>query len=87
MKLVVCCVYDRAACAYSRPYYVNHVGVAIRAFSDEVNGRVNDSVLKEHYLDYSLYELGTYDDSDASFELHSPKLIVEGKSVRVPETV
>lgn len=75
MKMVVCSLFDRGLMAYGRPMFVNHINQAHRSLIDEVNNA--GSELNKHPEDYDLYELGEYDDSDASFALHkSPKMVV-----------
>lgn len=74
-KLVVCALFDRGIMAYGRPMYVPHVNSAVRSLTDEVNNP--DSELHKHSADYDLFELGEWDDQDASFALlKSPRLVV-----------
>lgn len=86
MKLIMCAVRDRAADAYARPMFVPSVGLAIRSFSDEVNRNAEDNQMNKHADDFDLYELGTYDDETAKFEiLEVPKQLAIGKQVKIPE--
>lgn len=77
MKLTICAVRDNVADVYHRPYFMQSPGVAIRSFTDEVNREAEDNQLYKHAKDFTLYELGVYDDSNAKFELKDvPKLLI-----------
>ena len=65
MNYKVVCVYDKALGAYGRPIFVPSVGVAIRSFQDEVNSEKSE--MHAHPSDYSLHELGEWDDGTAQF--------------------
>lgn len=69
MKFVVCAVRDSAADCYNRPFFVASCGVAVRSFGDEVQRSAEDNAMNRHPEHFELWELGTYDDADASFEL------------------
>lgn len=61
-------VYDTKAKAYMPPFYMQSTGQAMRAFEDTVNDETH--AFAKHPEDYVLYELGTFDDQNASFQLH-----------------
>lgn len=82
MKYIICAVRDQKASAFGRPIFAPSKGVAIRSFSDEINRAAQDNSMYHHSEDYALFELGTYDDFDGSFECHVPNLLVQGDSVR-----
>lgn len=63
MILSVVSVYDSAAGAYNRPFYVPSTGLAVRSFRDEVNRNAEDNSMFRHPGDYTLELLGTFDDS------------------------
>lgn len=82
----VVAVKDRAADAYAAPMFIAANGAAIRAFSSEVNRADNTNMLYCHPDDFDLYSLGTYDDSNAKFEMHSEvQLIARGKDMAIRE--
>jgi hypothetical protein len=85
MKRMIVAVRDRAADTFGTPFYVVAVGQAIRSFADEVNREAADSSLYMHPEDFDLYELGTFDDDDGSFDTHAPKMIAVGKDLKVPK--
>lgn len=62
-------VYDSKTEAYLSPFFMPAKGAAIRAFSDLVND--SNHQFGKHPSDYILFELGSYDDSSASFDLYS----------------
>lgn len=65
---------DSAVKAYMRPFFVPSLGSAIRSFGDEVQRK--DSDIAKHPTDYELYELGLFDDDDASVTMvDKPRLI------------
>lgn len=68
MKLICCSVYDSAAGAFGRPFFVPAVGIAIRSFREEVN-RSGDpmNAMFSNPQDFELHKLGEFDDSDGTF--------------------
>lgn len=82
MKLHILAVRDRAADAFAAPMFVVSIGGAIRSFADEVNRRADGNQLSAHPEDFDLYEVGLYNDADASFELlERPRQIAVGKDL------
>lgn len=74
-------VKDRALDAFLKPIFTASLGVAERAFRDEVNNK--DSDMFKHPSDFDLYNLGVYHDQDASFHLlEVPQLIMRAQDVR-----
>lgn len=74
MKYKMFAIYDSKAEAFNTPFFFPTIGQATRAFSDEVSNQ--RSMLSSHPEDYALFELGTYDESNASIELlPAPKSI------------
>lgn len=78
MLLKVCAVKDSAADAFGRPFFVPTIGLAMRSFIDEVNNR--ESPFNAHPDDYTLYEIGDFDDnSGALVSLETPRQVMRGK--------
>lgn len=69
MILNIFSVYDSAAESYLQPFFMQTKGQAIRAFTDAVND--NNNVFCKYPDDYTLFELGSYDDSKGSFVMLS----------------
>lgn len=84
MKFKAVTVLDHVANVFSQPHFVQSLGVAHRSFTDVVNGRAGESPLALHPEDYSLYELGEFDDqAGALVPLETPRLLAKGLDVKV----
>jgi len=84
MNKIIFSVLDSAAGTFGSPWVVPHVGLAMRAFTDEVNSGSNNSDLVKHPEDFSLYEIGSYNDVTGIITpLDVPKLIAQAKSLKV----
>lgn len=70
MKMKVFAILDTKANAYGTPFFVQSVGLAIRAFSDLVHDE--RSTVARHPDDFRLYELGTFDDATGKLESTPP---------------
>lgn len=75
-KMVVVAVFDRAVGCFARPAFVQSKGAAIRSFQDEVRRQHADNAVANHPEDFSLYELGLYDEKSGTFTCGDPLLIV-----------
>jgi len=60
MKMTVYACYDEKAKAFGPPWYLLTVGTALRNLNDMVNG---NTAIAKHPEDYTLYEIGEYDDN------------------------
>lgn len=69
MILKVYTVYDSKAEAYLQPFFSQSKGVAIRSFQEAV--RDEKSNISKYPEDFTLFELGEYDDSNSKFNLHN----------------
>lgn len=82
MKLVIVAIRDRASNAFGRPNFVVALGQALRGFGDEINRKAEDNQLSQHPEDFDMYELGSYEDTDATFELlERPRQVAVGKDL------
>lgn len=70
MKLTVFAVRDLKALAFLQPFYSPSVGSALRAFGDACNE--SGSPFNKHPEDYQIFEIGSYEDSDALLKSVSP---------------
>lgn len=70
MKFLAFSVYDEKVQAFNAPFFAPTVGSAVRSFADIVNDE--RSRIHQHPGDYVLYQVGTFDDEDASFESKVP---------------
>lgn len=77
MKYVVVCVRDIVADVYTPPNFAQGSAAAVRGFGDQVNRADPQNLLYAHPGDFELYELGTFDDATAAFEIHDkPRRLV-----------
>lgn len=82
MKLLIVALKDVKVGAFQMPQCVAALGAAVRGFEDATKDPAKNTDLSRHPADFELYELGTYNDENASFELHAtPKFIVGGANV------
>lgn len=70
MRLNIYTIFDMATATYSKPFFAQADGEAIRNFSDFAQDK--DSFVGKHPEDYTLYRIGTYDDQKAT--LHPEEL-------------
>lgn len=69
MTLKVFCVFDSKVEAYMQPFFMKSRGEAIRGFTEVVNDPKTS--IHKWPADYTLFELGSWDESKAKFELLS----------------
>lgn len=82
MIQIVCSVYDSKAKAFCVPFFVNALGLALRAFQGEANNP--ESQLGAYPEDFTLFELGTFSDVDGTFKIH-PQPINHGLAANYRE--
>lgn len=68
MKLHIFTVHDSKAEAYLQPFFALTVGMALRDWRSACNDQ--DHQFHRHAGDYNLFELGTYEQQTAKFEIH-----------------
>ena len=61
MKLNVYSIYDNASSLFSRPFFTQSDGEAIRSFSDIATDA--EHPIGKHPADYTLFRLGIFDDN------------------------
>jgi len=61
MKMIAFSVYDSKSEVYMLPFFSNSTASGLRLFSDATNEP--KSVFYRHPGDYTLFEIGTYDDN------------------------
>lgn len=84
MKLAVMAMFDSAAEAFGRPIFCPAVGAGVRSLADEVNRSAPDNPMFNHPQDFSLFDLGVFDDSVGLFTLHErPKLVCQASALKV----
>ncbi len=75
-------VYDLKAEAYLQPFFCPTKGLAIRSFTEIINDRNHN--FSKYPEDYTLFELGTFDDAKAKFDMFpAPQSLGVGNEFRV----
>lgn len=74
MKINAYVIFDAPAQIYNKPFYFLNDQIAERAMGDLINDASTD--IANHPADFTLWNIGTYDDTTAQFESNDkPKLI------------
>lgn len=74
MVLKIFTVFDSKVGAYKQPLFMRSSGEALRSIMECVSD--NNHPFSKYSEDYTLFELGEYDDDSAAFDLHpTPKSI------------
>lgn len=84
-RVGVFAIKDTALGAFSRPMYFASKGVAVRAFSDEVNRSAADNNLHNHADDFELWYLGEFVEENGTFDQGTdgaPYMLAEGQNVK-----
>lgn len=68
-KLLAFSIFDSKVEAYLPPFYLQSKGEAIRAFTDASNDTQHR--IGKHPSDYTLFELGEWDEKTAQFIPHA----------------
>ena len=76
MKHLLFTIYDEKAEVFLPPFFVPTIGIATRAFKDSINS--DDHTFGKHPSDYTLFQLGSFDDHDASLEPADKKSLGNG---------
>ncbi len=64
-------VYDSKAEAYLQPFFAQATGAGIRSFSEAANSQ--DHQFHKHAADYTLFEIGEWDEIHGAMESHHAK--------------
>lgn len=71
MSLKLFTIYDSKAEAYNQPFYQKTTGMALRAIEDEMKNQ--DSHLSRHSSDFTLYEIGLWDEDKGTVHMFDVK--------------
>ncbi len=69
MVLKIYSVFDSKAEAFLQPFYQTTVGLAVRAFETAANEEGHQ--FQKYAGDYTLFELGEFDQSSGHFTIHT----------------
>lgn len=72
MKIKIFTVFDSKAEAYLQPFFMQSKGKAIRAIQNTLEDPNTD--LSKYPEDFTLFEIGEYDDQDASITMLEAKV-------------
>ncbi len=67
-------VYDSKIEAFMSPFYSRTMQQALRSFTDTCKSA--DHAFNKHPEDYTLFELGSFDDNTAKFEIHETPISI-----------
>lgn len=76
MNLEIFSIYDSKAEAYQLPFFLHNQAMAIRPFADCVNS--SEHQFGRNPSDYTLFHIGTFDDSTCTIQSHTPKSLGNG---------
>jgi len=62
-------IYDSKSETYLQPQYCKTKNECLRIFTDIVNSNDSQNQVAKHPEDYTLFEIGEYDDSIGSFSM------------------
>lgn len=82
MLLKMFTVYDSKAEAYLPPFYLAASGQAVRTFADTANDP--NHAFGKHPSDYTLFEIGVFDDQHASFNILDAKISLGTAQENIP---
>ncbi len=68
MNLTIFTVHDSKAEAYITPFFASNKAVGLRMFEQAANDE--SAQFHTHAGDYTLFELGTFDQDRGTFDLH-----------------
>lgn len=74
--LMVFAVFDKAAGAYMRPFFLPARGQALRGFMDAIADP--SSEIAKHADDYTLFELGSFNEATGEFDCGDPQKVASG---------
>lgn len=81
MKLFA--LFDDKLGQFNNPFVQPSRGAAQRAFQDEVNKADDRNFLNKYPEDYSLYQLGDFDEFTGEFVVAKPDLVCRASDVKI----
>lgn len=79
-RRIVCAVLDSAVQGFGQPFFVAATGQATRSFGDEINRKEQGNALAAHPDDYTLYQLGMFDEETGEFT-NDKRVLARGKDL------
>jgi len=85
MKLNIYTIYDDAAKAYMQPFMFQTDGLAVRAFSDNINSDKSNNI-SEHPEQFTLFKIGEFDDQAATIAtFEPPQMLGNGRTYKTDD--
>lgn len=86
MNTIIIAVRDQKANGYTQPFTAASRGIAIRSWADQLNDRDNaKSDQVRHPEDFTLWVIGTYDDTSGIITPQQPEQIACASDLRIKE--
>lgn len=86
MDIKLFCVMDKKLNLFNSPMAFQSIGLAYRAFQDEVNRKADDNPMHRYPEDFELYHVGVFDSSIGCFVPTAkgvPELVAQGHQVKL----
>jgi len=77
-------VYDSKSQSFTPPFFQHQEGMAIRTFGDCINN--TEHTFGKHPEDYTLYDLGIYDDSTGTITQNKISSVATGLQLQESKT-
>ena len=75
-------IHDSKGGFYSNPFYARQNGEAIRSFMNAVDDPSPNNLMHRHPADYSLFEIGSFDDLTGVITPIDPKHLCNGVDIQ-----
>ena len=85
MKYAIVAIRDIKTDSYFPPQFVRSVGGFLRQLGDDINNPRPDTLaatMHAHADDFEVYQLGEWDDQDASYQLEKQQICAVGNLKR-----
>lgn len=83
MKIKIVSIFDVKAAVYGSPFFSLNEQTAVRSFGRLVNEKGSDA--NQFPGDFSLFDIGQFDDSTGTLEGMTPRIICTAASLVKPE--
>jgi len=83
MKLLAFSVYDQKAECFGHPFFTSTTGIAARYLQQWLHNP--QTTISQNPEDFSLYQVGTWDDNQAKFTTDTPPIFVARASDNTQE--
>lgn len=81
-NLIVVSIRDSKVDSFQRPFFVPHIGYALRSFEDEVKRNASDNAMYNHPEDYELFKIGEYNEREGEMIAQKPQSLARALDFR-----